>query len=254
MAVQSIRCMSTGDNKLTISWAVYADVQALSINLANNSEFTENMRHFVIPNVTSVSLDIGAGTWYIRIGAWIGEPTHGTIEWSTIHGPVQFNSIRPLLADIPFNSKDLPILHKQSILNGVRIHLGFEIPNYILIAMSEATELPMSATKYRYALSKEYIDWEGLLHPTLYSIRVYRVGLELPSNIIIQLDQGRTFHGLQCSRPLQHSESSSKTASRYESALIRDNDGKTNLRFSSYDDYMRYKIAKAKYADKKYEP
>jgi len=244
----------TPDRKLEIHWGVYAEVHALSVCVAHNSEFTDTCRHFVIPNVSSIALDIGTGNWYVRIGAWQGEPTHGTIEWSTIYGPCCIVSPRPILADIPFNPKELPILHKQSILAGIRIHTGLPVPNFLLISMSESNEFPASLTKYRYAQRKEYIDWEGLLYPKLYSVKICLIGLNLPTDRILQLTTGRLFHGLQCSRPLQHSEASSKTASRYESVLIRDNEGKDNIRFSSYDEYMRYKIAKAKYADKKFTP
>lgn len=254
MSIQNIRCTMTPDRKLDIRWNVYADAHALSICVAYNSEFTDTCRHFVIPNVSSVSLDVGTGDWYVRIGTWQGEPTHGTIEWSTIYGPCRIVSPCPIVTDIPFNPKELPILHKQSILNGVRIHTGFQVPHYVLMAVSESNEFPASTTKYRYVLRKEYVDWEGLLYPTLYSLRIHTIGIDFPIGRIVQLNQGRAFHGLQCSRPLQHSEASSKTASRYESALIRDNDGKDNIRFSSYDEYMRYKIAKAKYADKKFTP
>jgi hypothetical protein len=204
--------------------------------------------------VSSITLDVGTGDWYVRIGAWQGEPTHGIIEWSTISGPCRIVSPRPILADIPFNAKELPILHKQSILAGVRIHTGLPVPILILISMSESNEFPASLTKYRYAQRKEYIDWEGLLYPKLYSLRVCLIGLELPKDRILQLNQGRAFNGLQCARPLQHGEAGLKTASRYESVLIRDNEGKDNVRFTSYDEYMRYKIAKAKYADKKNTP
>lgn len=255
MSVQNITCAMTSDCKLSIRWTVYAEVHALSVCVAYNSDFTDTCRHFVIPNVSSITLDVGTGKWYVRIGAWLGEPTHGTIEWSAIYGPCPVASPRPILPEIPFNAKELPILHKQSILAGVRIHTGLPVPNFILISMSESNSGPSTpSTKYRYAQRKEYIDWEGLLYPNLYSVRVYLIGPELPKDRILQLNQGRTFHGLQCARPLQHGEAGSKTASRYESVLIRDNEAKDNVRFTSYDEYMRYKIAKAKYADKKFTP
>ena len=254
MSIQSIQCVVSPENTLAIRWTVYADVHALSICVAYDSEFTENVRHFVVPKVSSISLDVGHGAWYIRIGAWSGEPTHGSIDWSTIYGPVNIDSPRPILAEIPFNPKELQILHKQSILQGVRIHLGLQVPNYILIAMSEAADFPASATKYRYTFRKDYIDWEGLLYPNTYVLRMYRLGTELPTDAIVQLDQGRTLSGIQCSRPLRHGDASSKTTSRGDSVLIRDNEGKETVRFDSYYEYMRYKGAKAKYADKKYEP
>ena len=232
MSIQSIQCVVSPENTLAIRWTVYADVHALSICVAYDSEFTENVRHFVVPKVSSISLDVGHGAWYIRIGAWSGEPTHGSIEWSTIYGPVNIDS--PRLAEIPFNPKELPILHTQSILQGVRIHLGLQVPNYILIAMSEAADFPASATQYRYTVRKDYVDWEGLLYPNTYALRMYRLGTELPTDAVVQLDQGRTLSGIQCSRPLRHG------------------DGKEFVRFASYYEYMRYKDAKAKYADRKY--
>jgi hypothetical protein len=251
MSIQNIRCTVTHEQTLCIEYKLFTEVSTLSVCLAKDSEFTDTVRHFVYPNKQSVTIDIGCGTWYIRIGSWEGTDTKGTIEWSSIYGPITIDSPKPALPDIPFVSADLPILHKQNVLGGIRLHTGLEQPQYIVMSLSEDAKFPASLTKFRYAKIRDVIEWIGFIYPNIYNLKLQSLGSTLPTDSIHTMNCGYTFHRLQCVRPLRPGDSGLQTASRSESVLLRDNEGKSNVHFSSYNDYIRYKAGKAKFAERK---
>jgi hypothetical protein len=57
-------------SKLCLTWEILSLNRALLVAIANDTEFTKNLRTFLIPSTaTSIQLDSGNGDWYVRIGA-----------------------------------------------------------------------------------------------------------------------------------------------------------------------------------------
>jgi hypothetical protein len=103
MAVQSLGA-SFFEGKLALSWDVMTETKSLLVNVAKDAEFTNSSRQFLIPpSTSSLHLDCGMGTWYVRIGALIGDDSAGMVDWSGIQGPV-------VVASTKGNPEEPPIL------------------------------------------------------------------------------------------------------------------------------------------------
>jgi hypothetical protein len=58
------------DGKLELRWTTTCEVQALSVQVAMDADFTTHLRNFVIPSTASfITLDLGGGAWFVRIGS-----------------------------------------------------------------------------------------------------------------------------------------------------------------------------------------
>ena len=216
MSIYSVEC-SVQDEKLALQWLLFGPAHAVSICVANNREFTENMRHFVLPPVTSALLDIGGGAWYVRFGAWTGTLTHGIIDWALTCGPIVItaNSIVPT---IPFT---LPIIHRQPIRSAMRIYTGILTPYYVLFESAETHMFSAQSTTHRYVLDngRGFVDCTGLEYNSSYIIRISRFGpdsSQFPTDTIQQVDTGRVLYGMRSARPLRYINTASENAIVYD--------------------------------------
>jgi len=249
MSIQNVTCFVQGE-KLAMRWAIvgYDTVKAISICIARNTEFTDTMRHFVIPVVGSIVLDTGPGPWFVRLGIWSGSSSTGTIEWTATYGPVSLASIKPVVPNVPMT---LPIIHKQAIQNGLRFFTGITKPYYVLFETSLQPSFPASATKYSYALdpSHGHVDCLGMRHEDTYSLRISTLSpdmSQIPTDSIQQVCEGRKLHGVRCARALRHADTTAKTVVKSDNAILHDAKQKPHMRFNSHGDYLRFMAAKAK--------
>lgn len=246
MSIQGIQCAVIGE-KLDIRWVTFAQAHAISICVANNSEFTENLRHFVLPDVTSVQLDVGPGSWYVRLGTWSGTVNSGSIDWSNACGPITIVSSKPVVPTVPFT---LPVIHKQAIQHGVRIFTGVLTPYYVLFETTETHMFSASTTAYKYVLDngRGSVDCIGLDYNHSYIIRISTFGPDVtkfPTNSIQQINTGRILYGMRSARPMRHADTGMTTIVKSGNAILHDAKERLNMRFSSHRDYLRFQAAKA---------
>jgi hypothetical protein len=244
MSVQGVECSAMGE-RLALRWELFAKPNAVSVCIAHNSEFTDTMRHFVLPAVTSVQFDTGPGSWYVRIGAWNGTAQSGAIEWSGIYGPVSIVSHKPVVPTVPMK---LPILHQQAIQNGMRFFTSVSTPYYVLFESSTTNTFTASSTKYTYVLDngRGQVDCGGLDPNVVYSLRIstlYPDMSRFPTDSIQQINVGRALHGIRCARPLRYPDT---TAIKSGNAILNDSKHKPHMRFASHSDYLKFQAAKAR--------
>jgi hypothetical protein len=244
MSIQGVEC-SVISEKLAIRWMVLAPAHAISICIARNSEFTDTLRHFVIPVVPSILLDTGGGTWYIRLGLWTGTATNGTIEWTAAYGPIVVSSVKPVVPTVPMM---LPIIHKQAIQFGMRFFTGLTSPYYVLFETSLQPSFPASATKYSYVMDdrRGHVDCIGLRHDEAFSVRINILSPDsdrLPTDSVQQVCDGKALHGVRCARPLRHVGA---MTIKSDNVILHDAKTRPHMRFSSHRDYLRFTAAKAK--------
>lgn len=250
MSVQSplAQCI---DGVLTFSWDVMGSPAALSIQIATDIEFAHDTRTFIIPVVTSATLDCGAGHWFFRMGAWVGDPTSGTVAWTGVYGPVVVTTSRPRtsLLDSPVR-----IVHTQAIQHGLRLHTGNLVPMYFVVESSVDPRFPASNTATQYILDwgRGYTDCLGLQFGQPYSVRfgVFQTAkLSLPE--IRQLCTWQAVHNKNAARPIRPINSSALGTSRADAAILREASQTPFVRFTSHSDYLRFKAAEARSKEEK---
>ena len=235
------------DGKLALRWVTFAQANAISICIARNSEFTDTLRHFVVPVISSVALDTGPGLWYVRLGTWSGSVTSGILDWSSMYGPIPVVSSKPVVSTVPTS---LPILHKQAIQHGMRIYTGVTTPYYVLFERSTDPTFPSSATKHSYVLDngRGHVDCAGMDFLNTYSLRISTMApdrVHFPSDSVQQMSEGRALHGLRCARPLRHVDTGMTAVVKSGNAILHDSKERPNMRFASHRDYLRFQAAKA---------
>ena len=146
---------------MALEWTVLCDTKAIAINIANDSEFTEENRVFILPPVTACSLDTGTGSWFIRIGVFIGDDKNGEIDWSGIVGPVIIISKKGI---VPVPKSKLKVFDSQPIQKGLRINTREYTPYYAIIEHSKDGAFLSSetVTQYTYDWGRGYIECTGL--------------------------------------------------------------------------------------------
>ena len=235
------------DGKLALRWVTFAQANAISICIARNSEFTDTLRHFVVPVISSVALDTGPGLWYVRLGTWSGSATSGILDWSSMYGPIPVVSSKPVVSTVPTS---LPILHKQAIQHGMRIYTGVTTPYYVLFERSTDPTFPSSATKHSYVLDngRGHVDCAGMDFLNTYSLRISTMApdrVHFPTDSVQQMSEGRALHGLRCARPLRHVDTGMTAVVKSGNAILHDSKERPNMRFASHRDYLRFQAAKA---------
>jgi len=235
------------DGKLALRWVTFAQANAISICIARNSEFTDTLRHFVVPVISSVTLDIGPGLWYVRLGTWSGSAISGILDWSNAYGPIPVVTSKPVVPTVPAS---LPILHKQAIQHGMRIFTGLVSSYYVLFERSTDPTFPASATKYSYALDngRGNVDCLGMDFLYTYSLRISTMTpdrVKFPTDSVQQMSEGRVLHGLRCARPLRHADTGMTATLKSGNAILHDSKERPHMRFTSHRDYLRFQAAKA---------
>jgi len=259
MAVQSLGA-SFFEGKLALSWDVMTETKSLLVNVAKDAEFTNSSRQFLIPpSTSSLHLDCGMGTWYVRIGALIGDDSAGMVDWSGIQGPVVVVSTKGNPDEPPCS---LSLLHTQAIQEGVRLHTGSMIQMYALLEYSREPTFPSSATKTKYMLDwgRGYYDCLGLDPLHTYSIRIRTWGTNTKD-----ASEGTTFavkevkplskavvaNGKQSLKMGKPTSGGDLSATRAGNRVVVEARERGGMRFEKHSDYVKYLAAKAKTSEGK---
>ena len=241
---------SAVDGKMGLSWFLVADTKAVSISVAHDKDFTMNPRSFVVPPIQSILLDVGPGTWWVRVGGWDGTEQEGRIDWTFASKPVAVTSTTPLIKE---QEPTLSVVHTQAIQGGVRFHTsnGPGQPVWVLLETSTDPRFPAFQTKTRYAYDwgRGNVDCMGLQVGTLYSVRLHT--FFFPTKEVQQVSKGLVSHRLQPAKPLRLSSATDTTVRRGDIMLLRDAKEQPNLKFPSHTVYLKYKAATAKTVEDK---
>ncbi len=256
MSVQAIQ--RTGDpTKLAVTWTVAGFSRGIIIQIASDVEMTKTSRTFLLPLISSCQLDTGTGNWYVRIGSLNGDLIQGSIQWSGIYGPWPVLSTKPVVPTPPSCFK---IIHSKSVVGGIRIHTDPADRMFGIWEVSQNASFPASNTKWYYGIHSG--EWYiRHLDPKQWFVRLRLIQIpidlfEKPLNIITTMDQGvlgidfklyslcggQTIQGTPMKQPTLLS-SSEKATNVADAAILHQTTITPNMRFSSYDDYMRYKSA-----------
>ncbi len=247
MIVQNVRAY-LNDSKIVMMWELMDKPVALSIQVANDADFTTGMRTFIIPVLPAVGLDIGAGTWYFRVGSWVGTETIGKILWTPVHGPVTIESVK-LAIRMP--DVTLPVIHTSPIVNGYRIHTGIDKKTYYVYEHNTDSKFPPGSTVTRYIQDwgRGYLDVSDLNPGLTYSIRVATFMGDrsaLPKESVVRVEPFRTFHGKKATKPAKPVDETARAQNRAADPILREAQMKQNMRFASHGDYLRYMAAKTR--------
>ena len=244
MKIQNILLMQLNE-KLVINWDLFFDTKVITINVANDSEFTVNPRYLSIPKATNATLDVGQGVWYVRIGCWIPSPktpSEGALEWSGIVGPIQIVTQKPMLPTI---RRNITIIYNQSIAGGLRLHTG-KYENYYAIAEYTTGNFEASSTKtlYTFDSSRGYVDVIGLLKQYTYNVRIAHFGA-LPTTVH-QLSDWITIRNKQPTILQKPLDGTDLSKSKSDLAILNDTSVIRGIRFSSGTERANYLAAKAR--------
>lgn len=237
------------DIKFRISWIGPPGSRAYMILAARDSEFISERRCFYVPVcANNVSLDMGGGEWFFRVGCFIGND-RGTIRWSNIYGPymnpVAGSKLPPPPSRTPFS-----ILYTRPIQNGLRVHVDYP-GDYIMIIESSrlSSDLAVSQTDWSYqfdSVRRGFIDALNFTYPHRYNIRCSLLeGIAFPTDRIVCMGVGKRYQGV-AEKPLRHTDLESQGQHRGDTAILRQTENSANVRFSSHADYLRYQAAKAR--------
>lgn len=252
MKIQQVTGISINE-KLSLNWMIMCDSRAIAINIATDSEFTENNRLFILPPVTACSLDTGTGSWFIRIGAFIGDDKNGTIEWSGIVGPVVIVSKKSV---VPITKSKLKVFNSQPVQKGVRINTHERMPYYAIIEYSKEGAFLSSETntQYTYDWGRGYIECVNLSYEYTYHIRVSgfsETPEKLVTDTIRQCSVVSVLSDKKAAKPLVFTSNLDHSVNRADSILVREVRETKNRRFTSYAEYNRYVAGAARFKESK---
>lgn len=241
------------DEKLSLNWMIACDSKAIAINIATDSEFTEANRLFILPPVTACSLDTGTGSWFIRIGAFIGDNKNGTIEWSGVVGPVVVISKKSV---VPVSNSNLKVFDSQPVQKGIRINTRERMPYYAIIEYSKEGAFLSSgtSTQYTYDWGRGYIECTGLSYEYTYHIRVSGFS-ESPEKLVTdtvrQCSVVSVLSAKKSAKPLVFTSTMDRAINTANELLVREVRERKNHRFTSYFDYNRYIAASTRFKESK---
>ena len=150
MKIQHVVVSQAGE-VVDFSWVYFCDAKNICVQTATDTEFTQWTRSYILPPSTECKLKMCRGSWFVRVGAWIGDTNGGVIEWSGTVGPFDIITKNPLIT-VP--AIIFPSIDSQSIQKGVRIQTGYTDPSYAIIEYSREPKFLASETKMIYAPSE----------------------------------------------------------------------------------------------------
>jgi len=268
MIIQNIKAQQV-DGKLGLTWEVFNECKAITVQLATDIHFTTSIRSYVVPPSSSCVVDCGSSVWYIRIGAWTGSVTDGSIMWSGIVGPI-------IILSPPVASPAKPIISVttiQRIVNGLRIYINQLSSFYMILEYSKNSSFLANETTTIYSLEvrQGFIDcmtlpsshipvqFNGLRDLTksavpppvndfTYYIRISTFATEpdtLPTSLK-PLTEGIVVHGKPKAAIRPHTTADHTTCVA-DKVLLRESKDKKALNFTSYSDYLQHLSAKARH-------
>ena len=249
MSIQGLFGKPTADGRFAISWEVIANIRATSIQVALDSEFTNNVRTFVLPAfVKNCNLDVGNGNWFYRIGGWIGTWTEGIIDWSGIYGPIKIVSPKPVCAIVPFPTE---ITYVKPALNSIIFYTDRCDPYYMIVNISEKENFKASQVKTHYYsdLDMGHITISDLSPEKTYSFQFQMLAKQrdtLPTDSIQLLTEEYTVLNKRTGMYVKPKSATEHTTYAADKAMINDSMKRTRLQFFSYAQYLQFQAAKAR--------
>jgi hypothetical protein len=257
MLIQAPSAAALPSGKVLFQWtalATGAGWHATSIQIASDSEFTTNCRTFVIPpTVFTCELDTGKGGWYYRIGAWLGTPQKGAVEWTGIYGPIHAESAKGIVPIAPMT------VHFQSVqpaLDAILFHSGVYEPYYLIFDYTFQGEVKASTAKtvYIHDWGKAEMPVENLEPARTYTFRVATFQGKrgtLPAAEIKQLTEWTYIRNKRAAAPVRARNFTEGAVYEADKVLLREAREKKSLRFSSYADYMQHLAARARTTERR---
>jgi hypothetical protein len=249
MNVQGLMGNCTSDGRLGLQWEAYGSPIAISIQVALDTEFTQEARTFVVPkDVKTCALDIGGGKWYYRVGAWIGSDVEGVIDWSGIYGPISIVSRKGHIALQPFPTTLTSI---KPTLNAIVFHTGLYENYYIVVQYTTKDDFKASSLKsiYRKDWGSGSIHVPGLDPAFTYSFQLQMICEEkgvLPKGTIRLLTDAYSVKNKRAGMPVRASSATEHANFTADRAILQDAVGRQKIKFGSYSDYWRFQAAKAR--------
>jgi hypothetical protein len=233
---------------LHFTWEIMGEPVALSIQIATNIDMTQGIRTFVIPPVSGLILDVGAGVWFFRVGAWHGTQKNGKIVWTGVYGPAVVETTKLPVSNRP---PTLPIIHSKPIVHGVRIHLGTTEKLYAVLEYSKDSKFTASQTTtlYAYDWGRGNFDISDLDPEHTYNVRIATFIKErdqLPIDSVKQLESFQALYSKKPTRAAKPVDSTARSSARAADTILREMREKPNARFNSHADYLRYMAAKTR--------
>lgn len=235
---------SVRDASLLLSWSVLGAPYAILVSLAGDPEFTTGLRTFILPVVSSCGIECGTGLWYFRIGAMVGDPHNGTVKWSGIMGPLLVSALRDVLPQKPAT---VAVVHSAALPDAIRIHTNSSAPKYAFLEYTTEPQFIASKThwNYTYDVGRGFVDCKGPLFPNVYNVRMtmFDEPHALPKDRMKQLHVGQIVKGKAPAARLRTGDSGVRTTQKADEALLQEGRARTNMKFATHGDYLRYKAA-----------
>lgn len=249
--IQNVFGQKTQDERLSLDWKVVGEVVAISVQIATDTEFTQETRTFVMDkSVQSCALDVGFGKWFYRVGAWIGTDKDGIIEWSGIYGPVAIRSNKP---HVPLTAFPTFITNVKPAHNSIVFHTGLYQPYYMIVHSTQKDHFKASGLKsyYKYdELANGTIQLSNMDPSTTYSfqLQMFSTGwADIPSGSNIQvLTDVYIVRNKKAAMPVKARTNTDRAVYAGDSAILQGAIGRPNQKFGSYAEYLQFVAAKAR--------
>lgn len=234
---------------LRLNWELaMGEVRAISIQVATDANFTRNYCHFVLPTKSSsVTLDLGAGGWYFRAGAWTGRDHVGSIEWSATYGPAEISTAKPtFVAPTP----TVAILHHFAVPGGVRLQTSIGEKSVICVEVCKGGvgfEANNTTMTYMLNWGDGTVDVKGLDAVNSYGVRVSRFVSEyseFPTAKLHCLARAAAVGPLRPLRVGRYGDGDRMAAARSGATMLREAAERPTMRFPTQAAYLRYLASK----------
>jgi hypothetical protein len=251
-SIQGVFGEKTADDRLYLEWETLGldEIVAISIQIATDSEFTQETRTFVMDKtVKSCTLDVGFGKWFYRVGAWIGTEKDGIIEWSGIYGPVSIRSTKPHVNLFAFPTF---LTNVKPAHNSIVFYTGLYEPYYMILHATQKDHFKASGLKsyYKYDLGNGSIQLLNMDPQYTYSFQLQMFAkkiAELPKDGNIQvLTDMYVVKNKRSAMPVRAMNNTDRAVYAADKAILQDSIGKPNRKFGSYAEYLQFQAAKAR--------
>jgi hypothetical protein len=234
---------------LQISWGLFAtDPRAISIQVATDANFTKNYAHFVLPTMaSSVGLDLGAGTWFYRLGVWSGKDHEGSVDWTATYGPAAISCAKPTFAA---PAPVVSVLHSYPTPGGIRLATNISEKTLVCLEICKGSAgFEANNTTMRYVLNwgNGTVDVAPLDPANSYSVRISRfptTPAAFPSTALYTMPAGAIVRMARPLRVARHGDGHQMAAAHAGAAMLKEAAERPTMRFPSQAAYMRYLASK----------
>lgn len=228
-------------SKFQLLWITMFKVQAIQVAIGQDSEFKTVSYNFLLPeSAPGCILDVGTGSWFVRVGAWVGDEKDGSVKWSGILGPYSCASTK---VSSP-KSSNYTIKKTQRIENGVRLYTLNPDPNWMYVEISKDSSFPASNTRCRYIYDwgKGFVDIDELHEVETYNVRSVPFS-GYPTDKMVELPRGTIIQNIKPLPPQKFADyktNGAQTQRKADLRILQEARDNPNLRFLSGADYARH--------------